>query len=344
MLSAIYVLIYVLHFYAHQSKICITRRLVLYSDSCSRQNDVSNNVYIATPSPAAAAQAAMGRQQAEQQGEQTEQSHDQQQQQPQPQHPLPQTNGTWPFMEGRTGYIHTDTGIPQSSAFPAGIPPPPPPPPPPPFGATLSILQAMAAQNSATPSSVPSSLLGYSPNLQNFVPLIPLGSNKHSDKHADEQLPETLTDEQLQSLSTNTREAIEERLRILEMVQAQTFRSIQILSQVLSVLPDDSNFTESITQNKSQDEKRPDESSLSEATPIISERRREKMPMDTQISESTSNNHINNVNNNQEHEISPSHLAPANSEEPLKTEKEESEQVNVPNVSTLDSIKDDKLE
>lgn len=287
----------------------------------------------------------MGRQQAEQQAEQTEQSHDQQQQPPpQPQHPLPQTNGTWPFMEGRTGYIHTDAGIPQSSAFPAGIPPPPPPPPPPPFGATLSMLQAMAAQNSATPSSVPSSLLGYSPNLQNFVPLIPLGSNKHSGKHADEQLPETLTDEQLQSLSTNTREAIEERLRILEMVQAQTFRSIQILSQVLSVIPENTNFTDSITQNKSQDEKSPDESSLSAATPVISERRREKMPMDTQISESTSNNHINNVNSNQEREISPSYTPPANSEETLKSEKEQSEQANVPNVSTLDTIEDDKLD
>jgi hypothetical protein len=283
----------------------------------------------------------MGRQ-AEPQGEQTEQPHEQQQQQPQ--HPVPQTNSTWPFMEGRTGHIHTDTGIPQSSAFPSGIPPPPPPPPPPPFGATLSILQAMAAQNSATPLSVPSSLLGYSPNLQNFVPLIPLGSNKHSDKHADEQLPETLTDEQLQSLSTNTREAIEERLRILEMVQAQTFRSIQILSQVLSVLPENTNFTESITQNKSQDENRSEESSLSEATPVISERRREKMPMDTQISESTNSNHINNLNSNQEHEISPSHLWPAKSEEPLKTEKEEPEQQDVANVSTLDKNKNDQLE
>jgi hypothetical protein len=165
--------------------------------------------------------------------------------------------------------------------------PPPPPPPPPPFATTLNILQAIAAQNNvARHPSTSQTILGHSQNAgQNLVPLIPLALDPQSRKSAEEQLPEGLTGEQLQALSMNTREAIEERLRILEMVQTQTFRSIQLLSQVLSVLPENSGVPGQY--DDSQEGKQNDNSRLLDQVPVTSERKREKMPMDTQLPVST---------------------------------------------------------
>jgi len=240
-----------------------------------------------TPSP----QAANG-QQAQPQGEQPEQPADQPQQQPlQQQQPSPMLNGTWPFIDGRPGNRPTETGVPQRPAYAAM--PPPPPPPPPPFGVTLNVLQALAAQNnSARQASSSQTAFGHiEPSAQNLVPLIPLALDPRSEKHAEEQLPETLTEDQLQALSVNTREAIEERLRILEMVQAQTFRSIQLLSQVLSVLPESKLISETGQSVDDQDERQSKVTHVPVEEPAISDRKREKLPMDTQLPGST-NEHI----------------------------------------------------
>jgi hypothetical protein len=241
---------------------------------------------IAATATAPSPQAPIG-QQPQQQGEQPVQPADQQQQQQQQQqHPTPPLNGAWPFIDRRTGNPHIDSAVQQGSGY-ANMSPPPPPPPPPPFATTLNILQAIAAQNNvARHPSTSQTILGHSQNAgQNLVPLIPLALDSQSRKSAEEQLPEGLTSEQLQALSMNTREAIEERLRILEMVQTQTFRSIQLLSQVLSVLPENSGVPGQYVD--SQEGKQNDNSRLLIQVPVTSERKREKMPMDTQLPVST---------------------------------------------------------
>ena len=51
------------------------------------------------------------------------------------------------------------------------------------------------------------------------------------------ELPATLTEEQLARLDTLTREAIDERLRVLEGVSGAVYRCVEELTRVRSVLP-----------------------------------------------------------------------------------------------------------
>ncbi|VDC03607.1 unnamed protein product [Peniophora sp. CBMAI 1063] len=62
------------------------------------------------------------------------------------------------------------------------------------------------------------------------------------------QLPQTLSDEQLQRLDRLTREAIDERLRVLENVSTALQRSIDELARVRSVLPPSSASTPMTTR------------------------------------------------------------------------------------------------
>ena len=61
------------------------------------------------------------------------------------------------------------------------------------------------------------------------------------------QLPPTLTDEQLARLDRLTREAIDERLRVLEGVSGAIYRCVEELTRVRSVLPPSSSSSASAT-------------------------------------------------------------------------------------------------
>ncbi|KAI9258872.1 hypothetical protein BDA99DRAFT_514402 [Phascolomyces articulosus] len=89
-----------------------------------------------------------------------------------------------------------------------------------------------------------------------MIPLIPLAggsipsfgtneprssSNNNNITNLPQSLPDSLTDEDLRILSSTTREAMEQRLLILETVQNQIFHSMQILTQALSVMPNINN-------------------------------------------------------------------------------------------------------
>lgn len=82
-----------------------------------------------------------------------------------------------------------------------------------------------------------------------MIPLIPLpGTTQQQPQPTSEtnnpsnsELPESLSDEQLQILSTVTREAMTQRLRLLETVQNQIYQSMQLLTQALSVMPSENN-------------------------------------------------------------------------------------------------------
>ncbi|KAJ2964481.1 hypothetical protein NQZ79_g612 [Umbelopsis isabellina] len=230
-----------------------------------------------TPPPAANMPAAQP------QAEQRPQTPSQQQQQPQHQpqpwqqpRPAPTINESWPFIDGRNGNAQPSS-IQQGSGYTAI--PPPPPPPPPPFGLTLNILRAMAAQSSGVQSQRNSWSSQANMQGHTMVPLGPLAMTSHLDSSVNQSLPETLSDEQLKILSTNSKAAIEERLRILETVQTQTFRSIQLLSQVLSAMPEEvkPESTEQVAKG-TQDATPP---AISSTLPTVSEKKKEKMPMDT---------------------------------------------------------------
>ncbi|KAG2183306.1 hypothetical protein INT43_006311, partial [Umbelopsis isabellina] len=230
-----------------------------------------------TPPPAANIPAAQP--QAEQRPQTPGQQQQQQQQQQQPwqqPRPTPAVNDSWPFIDGRNGNAQPSS-IQQGSGYRAI--PPPPPPPPPPFGLTLNILRAMAAQSSGVQQQPNSGNARSSMQGHTMVPLEPLAMNSQLDSSVHHQLPDTLTDEQLKVLSTNSKAAIEERLRILETVQTQTFRSIQLLSQVLSAMPEEvkSEATEPVEKG-TQDGTVP---ALSSILPTVSDKKKEKMPMDT---------------------------------------------------------------
>lgn len=61
--------------------------------------------------------------------------------------------------------------------------------------------------------------------------------NYNDDNFTSSPLPPTLTDEQLSRMDTLTREAIDERLRLLENVSSTVHRCIEDLTRVRSVLP-----------------------------------------------------------------------------------------------------------
>jgi hypothetical protein len=77
--------------------------------------------------------------------------------------------------------------------------------------------------------------------VQDLIPLVPLSSLHNSSNnahtHQAPEVPLELTDDQLATLSTLTREGIVQRLKLLEGVQNQIFQTMQVLTQALSVLP-----------------------------------------------------------------------------------------------------------
>ncbi|KAL0076646.1 hypothetical protein F4703DRAFT_1884546 [Phycomyces blakesleeanus] len=77
-----------------------------------------------------------------------------------------------------------------------------------------------------------------------MIPLIPLLGQNSGILHSNAPgqvtsvtLPESLNEEQLQTLAETTRESMVQRLRLLEGVQSQIFHSMQILAEALSVVP-----------------------------------------------------------------------------------------------------------
>jgi hypothetical protein len=70
-------------------------------------------------------------------------------------------------------------------------------------------------------------------DIPGLIPLVPL--NTHLS--FTESIPLDLSDRDLQTLSTSTREAMEQRLKVLQAVQNQILQSMETLAQVLSVLP-----------------------------------------------------------------------------------------------------------
>lgn len=85
-------------------------------------------------------------------------------------------------------------------------------------------------------------------HIPGMIPLAPLGlSTQHINS-----LPSELTPEQIEVLSKETKEAIEERLRVLDTVQTQIFHSMQLLASTLSVLPSSSSSQQQ--QREEEDE------------------------------------------------------------------------------------------
>ncbi|KAH9907656.1 uncharacterized protein B0H18DRAFT_1131557 [Fomitopsis serialis] len=80
------------------------------------------------------------------------------------------------------------------------------------------------------------------------------------------QLPATLTDEQLARLDRVTREAIDERLRVLEGVSGAVHRCIEELTRVRSVLPAAGHAGPASASGQTQTRERP-AGPTSEATP-----------------------------------------------------------------------------
>jgi E3 ubiquitin-protein ligase synoviolin len=108
------------------------------------------------------------------------------------------------------------------------------------FGSTS---QSTAALSSLFPSShlPPPSSSSSSSSSPSHLPHstpFPSTTSPPADRHGRGPLP-PLTDEQLRALSTLTREAMEERLRVLTDVQDSISRAAQELGRALSVLPPD---------------------------------------------------------------------------------------------------------
>lgn len=74
-----------------------------------------------------------------------------------------------------------------------------------------------------------------------MIPLIPLSGPTPAQVSSATE-PVSLSDEQIQALSSTTRDAMVQRLRLLETVQNQIFHSMQVLTQALSVIPDNTVF------------------------------------------------------------------------------------------------------
>jgi hypothetical protein len=72
------------------------------------------------------------------------------------------------------------------------------------------------------------------PYIQGMIPLVPLEPTPGT---ATPALPLELTDAQLHTLSTESREAIQQRLQLLETTQQHIFQVMQTLTQALSVIP-----------------------------------------------------------------------------------------------------------
>ncbi|KAI7893950.1 uncharacterized protein EV154DRAFT_438868 [Mucor mucedo] len=141
--------------------------------------------------------------------------------------------------------------------------------------------------NVLTPSTQPSPIPG-------LIPLVPMGAF-HQDGDLPIPLPANLSDAELSTLSTVTREAMEQRLKVLETVQNQILQSMQTLTQVLSVIPvpQTDGVPQAETPAETQAKAQGESSSLTPKTTTstaaslielsdpeeeMSSRRREKMP------------------------------------------------------------------
>ncbi|CDH56792.1 zinc finger protein [Lichtheimia corymbifera JMRC:FSU:9682] len=87
---------------------------------------------------------------------------------------------------------------------------------------------AWASSSTATPNNA----------YPGMIPLIPLSGPSAQVSSTAAADPVSLSDEQIQALSNTTRDAMVQRLRLLETVQNQIFHSMQVLTQALSVVPD----------------------------------------------------------------------------------------------------------
>ncbi|KAK4512290.1 uncharacterized protein ATC70_002987 [Mucor velutinosus] len=138
--------------------------------------------------------------------------------------------------------------------------------------------------NILTPSNQPS-------NIPGLIPLVPLNPQQyqHSQQNGN-TLPITLSEDDLRILSTSTRDALEQRLKVLTSVDEQLSDTIIKLTRVLSVMPLNTPSQEQQHQQMSQDVQdavSQDEVVASTVAPEnqseqqqhdVSDRRREKMP------------------------------------------------------------------
>ncbi|KAL9547556.1 hypothetical protein PS6_007074 [Mucor atramentarius] len=140
--------------------------------------------------------------------------------------------------------------------------------------------------NILTPSNQPS-------NIPGLIPLVPLNPQHYQQSQQNgNSLPINLSEEDLRILATTTREALEQRLRVLTSVDEQISDTIIKLTRVLSVMPVETPSQEQQQQQTnqeaagavSQDEVvAPDTASENdnqsgEQQQDMSDRRREKMP------------------------------------------------------------------
>lgn len=97
--------------------------------------------------------------------------------------------------------------------------------------------------NILTPSNQPS-------NIPGLIPLVPLNPQQYQQNGSS--LPVNLSEEDLRILSTTTRDALEQRLKVLTSVDEQISDAIIKLTRVLSVMPVDAPSQEQ-QQQTSQD-------------------------------------------------------------------------------------------
>ena len=104
--------------------------------------------------------------------------------------------------------------------------------------------QPQPPQQSANPHLQPPSMqTRQEPQLRPPTTQIPVAEPRQYHAPPAPQLPPTLTDEQLAVMDNLTREAIDERLRVLEGVSGAVFRCIDDLMRMRSVLPSSSTPT-----------------------------------------------------------------------------------------------------
>ncbi|KAL9559232.1 hypothetical protein MBANPS3_000499 [Mucor bainieri] len=97
--------------------------------------------------------------------------------------------------------------------------------------------------NILTPSNQPS-------NIPGLIPLVSL--NYQQSQHSGNSLPIHLSEEDLRILSTTTRDALEQRLRVLTSVDEQISDTIIKLTRVLSVMPVDTPSSQDQQQQQQQ--------------------------------------------------------------------------------------------
>ncbi|KAG1429370.1 hypothetical protein G6F59_002897 [Rhizopus arrhizus] len=115
-----------------------------------------------------------------------------------------------------------------------------------------------------------------------FTPAVQIGTPSYPESLVS-TLPPDLSDEQLKTMSEMTREAIEEKIRLLAQVQNQIFQSMQLLTRVLSITPHlESKSNEEALSHHDENANIPESSGHSkqiiEEESTSSSRRKEKMP------------------------------------------------------------------